>query len=172
MIRRRLIIVTLAVIGLASAALNTAIACFAAVLRNRASSTLLTSHNEFADNTFADLMKHVLMYAVMVTVASVLIAIFGIMLGARLAWLRDHDRPWIYYACCHALLSVVTLTIGSWLLLNVRGFKPFFERFGGNGNVPYYYVMVYGGIGLAAYGALVIFTGFVRLVAILFLACS
>ncbi|KAJ5144504.1 hypothetical protein N7476_005072 [Penicillium atrosanguineum] len=166
MIRRRLIIFALAIIGLAFASLNAANACFAVILRDRATSALFAPGDQVADNTFADLMNQVLKSTVIASIGSAVIAVFGAMLAARLAWLRNHDCPWIFYGCCHLALSVFLLVMGAWIIFHVRGFKPFFERFSGDGNVPYYNMMFYGGVGQAAYGASVVLTVFVSGVAI------
>ena len=170
MIKRRLIIFTLALIGLAFASLNATIACFAVILRGQATSALLVFDSEVADKTFADLMNYVSRYTVIASIISAIVAIFGAALAARLAWLRNHDRPWIYYGCYHFILSLVFLSIGIWLILNVRGFKPFFERFSGDGNFPYYNLMFYGAVAQTAYGSLVVLAVFVLGVAIFFLA--
>ncbi|KAJ5507023.1 hypothetical protein N7527_009166 [Penicillium freii] len=165
-IRMRLAILFLAIIGLALAGLNSAIARFAVILRDRAKSDIITPNKSVPDNTFRILMNNVLKDVVLAALASTLFAITGAVLAGRPRWLREQDEPWVYFGCVQCLLGLVILSTGGWLADHVHGFQPSFEMFSGDDNFQYYNIMYYGGVGQAAYGSLVIFMAVALFIAV------
>lgn len=164
MIRIRLAILFLDIIGVALAGLNSAIARFAVILRDRAKYDLITT-NAISDNTFRMLMNNVFEHVVLAALVSALCAIFGAVLALNPRWIREHDKVWVYYGCVQFILGLIILSIGGYLADHVHGFQTSFKRFDGNDNVPYYNIMYYGGVGQAAYGFLVLFMGVAPFVA-------
>jgi hypothetical protein len=165
-IRMRLAILFLAIIGLALAGLNAAIARFAVILRDRAKSDIITPNKSVADNTFRNLMNTVLIDVVIAALASTLFAITGAALAGHPRWLREQDKPWIYFGCVQFTLGLLITVTGGYLADHVHGFQPSFEMFRGDDNFQYYNIMYYGGVGQAAYGSLVIFMAVAPFVAI------
>ena len=156
MIWMRLAILFLAIIALALAGLNSAIARFAVILRDKAKSELINASNTILDNTFGNLMDNVLKVVVLAALASVLFAIFGTVLATHPKWLREHNTQLAYYGCIQFILGLITLSTGSYLADHVHGFQTSFKKFEGDDCFPYYKIMYYGGVGQAAYGSLII----------------
>jgi hypothetical protein len=80
----RLAILFLAIIGIALTGLNSAIARFTVILRDRAKSNLITPNNAILDNTFGNLINNVLKDIVLAALIYTLFAIFGAILVAHL----------------------------------------------------------------------------------------
>jgi hypothetical protein len=165
-IRMRLAILFLAIIGLALAGLNSAIARFVVILRDRAKSDVITPNNSVPDNTFRNLMNNVLKDVVLAALASTLFAITGALLAGHPRWLREQDEPWMYFGCVQCILGLVILSTGGYLADHVHGFQSSFEMFNGDDDFQYYHIMYYGGVGQAAYGSLVIFMAVAPFIAI------
>ncbi|KAJ6027460.1 hypothetical protein N7460_012277 [Penicillium canescens] len=156
-IRMRLAIAFLAIIGLAFASLNSAMARFAVILRDRAKADIITSNKSISDNTFRNLMDNVLIDVVIAAIISTSFAITGAVLAGHPRWLREQEKAWMYFGCFQCILSLVIISTGGYLADHVHGFQTSFERFSGNDNFQYYNIMYYGGVGQAACGSLVIF---------------
>lgn len=165
MIRIRLAILFLDIIGLALAGLNSAIARFAVILRDRAKYDLITNTNAISDNTFRMLMNNVLGHVVFAALVSAMCAIFGAVFAVNPRWIREHDKHWVNYGCVQFILGLIILSTGGSLADCVHGFQTSFKKFDGDDNVPYYNIMYYGGVGQAAYGSLVLFMGLAPFVA-------
>ncbi|KAJ5288264.1 hypothetical protein PENANT_c118G09217 [Penicillium antarcticum] len=166
-IRMRLAIAFLAIIGLAFASLNSAMARFAIILRDRAKADIITPNKSISDNTFRNLMDNVLVDVLIAVVISTSFAVVGAVLACHPRWLRGQDRTWMYFGCFQCILSLVILSTGGYLADHVHGFQTSFERVSGNDNFQYYKIMFFGGVGQAAYGSLVIFMAIASFVAFL-----
>lgn len=170
-IRMRLAIAFLAIIGLAFASLNSAMARFAVILRDRAKADIITLNKTISDNTFRNLMDNVLIGVVIAAIISTSFAITGAVLAGHPRWLREQDKTWMYFGCFQCILSLAIISAGGYLADHVHGFQTSFERFSGNDNFQYYNIMYYGGVGQAAYGSLVIFMAIASFVAFLISDC-
>ncbi|KAJ5766712.1 uncharacterized protein N7511_004328 [Penicillium nucicola] len=164
-IRIRLAIAFLAIIGLAFGSLNSAMARFAIILRDRAKADIPTPDRSISDNTFRNLMENVLIDVVIAAIISTSFAITGAVLAGHPRWLREQDNAWMYFGCFQCILSLVIISTGGYLADHVHGFETSFKRFSGNDNFQYYNIMYYGGVGQAAYGSLMIFMAIASFVA-------
>ncbi|KAJ5267315.1 hypothetical protein N7478_010123 [Penicillium angulare] len=151
----RFAIASLIVINLAIASLDSAIARFAVVLRDRAKSDLAASGDSVADNVFANLMHRVLVSAIIGALASTGFATFGIGLtvsSSRAA--KSHDA-FALFGFIQFFVSIGYVALGGLIADILHGYQSSFERFSHAGEIPYYEIMYYGGVGEAAFGALV-----------------
>jgi hypothetical protein len=88
----RLAIAFLAIIGLAFTSLNSAIARFAVILRDRAKADIITPNRSISDKTFRNLMDNVLVDVLIAAVISTSFAITGAVLTGHPRWLREQDK--------------------------------------------------------------------------------
>ncbi|KGO64409.1 hypothetical protein PITC_022590 [Penicillium italicum] len=159
----RIVVVSTTIAALVLASLNSTTAHLASILRDRVRAELFASANGIADNTFTQLMDEVIEYAILAAVVSALFATVGLSLVARPSWLREHERPWVYYMCIQVSMGLLLTITEGCLAGRVHGYNALFERFGQDDTVPYYEIMYYGGIGQAIYGSLAMVFPFIAL---------
>ncbi|KAJ5051339.1 hypothetical protein NUH16_003478 [Penicillium rubens] len=87
MIRMRLVFISLTVTWLALASLSSVTVHFAALLRDRAKSDLVTPSDSILDITFENLVDSVVDGMVIVALVSALFSIFGVVLVIYPKWL-------------------------------------------------------------------------------------
>ncbi|KAL2137950.1 hypothetical protein VTI28DRAFT_7770 [Corynascus sepedonium] len=108
-IRARLAIPFFALLSLTVAALSSANARFAAVLRDRARSNYASTSDGIMGNKFQSLQRSVLMIAVITAIASTAFAIFGIMMVVHPSWLRGRGSTLGVYAALHTVLALIMI---------------------------------------------------------------
>ncbi|KAH8428429.1 uncharacterized protein LDX57_006127 [Aspergillus melleus] len=154
MIRARLAVIACSILGLALAGLNSAIARFSIILRDRARSEITDPENGIVAHSFERLMGNVFANAVVAVFPPAISVIYGLALVLCTKWLREKG---FYYGAMQLILGLFMVVTGAYLAFNVRGFQSSFARMQGDDRIPYYAIMYYGGVGEAASGALVIF---------------
>ena len=152
----QLIIVSLIVFNFAIAGLDSAIARFAVVLRDRAESDLAASDNSFADKVFANMMNGVLIFAIFGALASTAFATFGIRLTVSSSRARNSHDAFALFGFIQFFVSIGYVALGGFIADSIHGYRPSFVRFRHPGEISYYEIMYYGAIGEAAFRALVI----------------
>ncbi|OQE29343.1 hypothetical protein PENNAL_c0948G08083 [Penicillium nalgiovense] len=161
-IRRRLIILFLAIIWLGVASLSSATVHFGILVRERAKSDLVAPSDSILNITFQNLMGHVVVSMVIAALVSALFSVFGFVLVTYPKWLQENCTARFYYGCIHILVSLVVLSLGGYVASHVHGFQTSFEFFDREGHFPYYKIMYYGAVGQAAFGSLVVIMSLMR----------
>ena len=140
---------------LAIASLNSAIARFAVILRDRAISSYTAAAGDILDADFQVLQKHILSNTVVAAVVIAIVAIFGAAIALHPRWLRDHKSSLaISFAISQMVVALFAVVTGGYVAYQVHGFQILFEDFGANDGIPYYSIIYYGSIAQAAYGSL------------------
>lgn len=148
---------SLAIVGLAISGLNSGIAHFAVVLRDRAKSDLKVPGDSVADLSFKDLMNRTLTAAVLGALASAAFAILGIMLSLCPRQLARQDTSYAVYGLLQFMLGIGLISLRSYVADGLYGHRPLFTRLSRDDEAPSYDIMHYGSFGEAVYGTLVVF---------------
>jgi hypothetical protein len=157
MFRARLTVLFFTLLSLAVTALNSAIARFAVVLRDRARSDNVDPVDRMSDGHFQSLQSKILNNTVPAAVAIGALTIYGVAIAVHPRWLRDHESILPRLAISYIILAFVMMVTGAYVADQVHGLQTSFENFAFRDQIPYYSLMYYGGIAQAAYGSVLIF---------------
>ena len=123
MIRVRLTVIACSILGLALAGLNSAIARFSIVLRDRARSEITGPENGIVAHSFERLMGSIFADAVAAVFPPAVSVIYGLALVVCTKWLHEKG---FYYGVMQLALSFVMIITGAYLAPSVRGFQNSF----------------------------------------------
>ena len=143
-------------LSLALATLDSAMAHFAVVLRDRAKSNYVNTTDGILNDNFRKLQKDVLACNICMMVAATAFAIFGAVIAVHPRGPQKYTENLIY-PILQTIVSLIALVTGGYVADHVHGFQTSFKKFGANDSIPYYGVMYYGGVTQAAYGSLFFF---------------
>ncbi|KAI9035880.1 uncharacterized protein KD926_002812 [Aspergillus affinis] len=157
MMRRRLHMLPFFILNLTLAILNSAIARYAILLRDRARWEITEPENVNLAVSFQQLMGSVHGTALLGEISSVFSTIVGLILVVYPSFPRERynfrELYVVFVQCISLLLIIIT---GIIVAACVSGFKYTFTRLQGDDRISYYSIMYYGGIGEAVLAALVI----------------
>ncbi|KAI0543340.1 hypothetical protein F4679DRAFT_569137 [Xylaria curta] len=139
----------IAATSLAVAGLSSAIAHFSKVLYDRARSDLINAVDAALDRSFMLTMTAVIACAVFTALASVTIAILGVLITLHPSWRRRHNISLWTLGAVQFVSAICIIATGAIIANDVYSVQTFIRKFGGNDSFPYFGIMYYGGVAQA-----------------------
>src|ERR1700743_3850849 len=151
----RVVILFFSPLSLAVASLSAGLAHFAVILRNRARSDYINTADDILDNNFQSLQDTIFGLMLVNAVFTIMFAVYAAVIAVHPRLLREHDAT-LLYVFSQITLALAMITIGGDVANRVNGFQTSFKKFGVSNGIPYYDIMYYGAVAIAAYGGVLV----------------